>query len=96
MRKTPVICSLLMAFSLSAMIAGCEPPKAGTKQQPKEAKSSGGSTTGGGAKVPPSPSKGTVETPKAAQPAPKDGDAPKSPDAPKDGEAPKGDDAPKN
>lgn len=96
MRKTPVVCSLLMAFSLSAMIVGCEPPKEATKQQPKEAKSSGGSTTGKGTKVPPSPSKGTVETPKATQPAPKDGDAPKSPDAPKDGEASKGDDAPKD
>lgn len=93
MHKISVVCSLLMAFSLSALIVGCEPPKTQTKQLPKS--NSGGSTTGGGTTVPKKPSKGTAETPKAAEPAPKE-DAPKEGDTPKDGDAPKSSETPKD
>lgn len=95
MRKTPVICSFLMGFSLSAMIVGCEPSKAPATKAPV-LPARPGSTTGGGAKVPPSPSKGTAETPKAAEPAPKTEETPAAPDAPKDGDASKDSEAPKN
>ena len=91
MYKTPVICSLLMAFGLSALMVGCEPSKMGPKPGPKPAIPS--STTGGGTEVPKAP-KGSAEMPKAAEPAPKVDEAPKTEDAPK-ADAPKADDAPK-
>lgn len=107
MRKIPVLCSLLMAFSLSAMIVGCEPKKPAVSPPTKLATPS--STTGKGTDVPPKSSKGSVEKPKAVDPAaekpeaPKEEDAPKKDDAPKDGDTPKapetpkdGDEAPKN
>ncbi len=67
MHKTPVICSLLMAFGLSTLLAGCEPAAKQTKPMPKMA--GNGSTTGGGAEVPSKPTMGTSEKPKPAAPA---------------------------
>jgi hypothetical protein len=100
MHKTPVICSLLLGFGLSAVMVGCEPPKAAkpvTKPTGKPAGSS--STTGGGAEVPAAPKKGAEETPaKAAEEAPaKAAETPAkgSDDAPKT-ETKEGDEAPKN
>lgn len=63
MRKTHLVCSLLMAFGLSILISGCEPAnKAGTA---KPSNSKGlASTTGGGTEVPVAPSKGATEAPK--------------------------------
>ena len=62
MLKSPMMCSLLMSFGLSAMILGCEPAnKSATK--PPLASSAPGSTTGGGVEVPSTPSLGTPETP---------------------------------
>ena len=69
MRKIPVICSLLVAFGLSAMFVGCDAPKPVTKTPGKS--SGAGSTTGGGAEVPAAPKKGAEETPaKATEEAP--------------------------
>ena len=102
MRKIPVICSLLMAFGLSAMIVGCEPPKpAKTDTKTPGKKSGASSTTGGGAEVPAAPKKGAEETP--AKPAEETPEKPAE-EAPAKGgeEAPKaeatdpGDAAPKN
>ena len=79
-----------MACGLSAMMVGCEPPKSATKPA---VKAGAGSTTGGGAEVPPAAPAAPAGTPeKPAEPAPK-ADAPKA-DAP--AEAPKTDEAPKN
>ena len=92
MYKTSVICSLLMALGLSAVLVGCEPPKAAVKPAP--AKSGAGSTMGGGAEVPAKPAAGATEKPAAkadetAKPAEdKPAEAPKA-DAPKADEAPK-------
>lgn len=80
MRKTPVICSLLMAFGLSAIMVGCEPASKGTK--PKGKAAGVGSTTGGGAEVPSSPSSGKAETPKSDPP--QSAEPPKSDETPKD------------
>ena len=89
MCKTPVICSFLMSFSLSALIVGCEPaPKDAIKEKAPAATtgSKPGSTTGKGVKVPPSPSKGKAETPKAAAPQT---DVKPETEVPKEGETPK-------
>jgi hypothetical protein len=63
MRKTPVICSLLMAFGMSTLMIGCEPAAKQTKPAGKVP--GNGSTTGGGAEVPAAPSKGAEEKPTA-------------------------------
>ena len=91
MRKTPFICSLLMAFGLSIVIGGCEPAnKAGSGT--KSAKVKGpGSTTGGGTEVPVAPSKGSAEAPKMEAPKMED---PKA-EAPKTDAAPAGEEKPK-
>jgi hypothetical protein len=85
MHKISLICSLLMAFGLSALMVGCENPKppAETKTL-KKADKGAGSTTGGGTEVP--AAKGKAETPKAAdKPA---AEAPKKDEAAKTEEAP--------
>ncbi len=88
MRKIPVICSLLVAFGLSAIFVGCDAPKPVTKTPGKS--SGAGSTTGGGAEVPAAPKKGAVETPaKPAEEAPKTGDETPKTDLPETGDAPK-------
>ena len=66
MRKTPVICSLLMALGMSTLMIGCEP--AGKNTKPPARTPGLGSTTGGGAEVPVAPSKGAAETPKVEAP----------------------------
>ncbi|HEY0982543.1 MULTISPECIES: hypothetical protein [unclassified Schlesneria] len=79
MLKSPMMCSLLMAFGISAMILGCEPAKQETKTPPPLASSAptgGGSTTGGGAEVPATPSTGAPETPAA----PAEGEPAKQPE----------------
>lgn len=69
MRKSPLICSLLMAFGLSILISGCEPAnKAGMGTKSVSKNNGKGSTTGGGTEVPSAPSKGAVESPKAEAP----------------------------
>ena len=84
MRKTPFICSLLMAFGLSIVIGGCEPAnKAGSATKTSKVKGPG-STTGGGTEVPVAPSKGSAETPKAE--APKTDAAPAGEEKPKEAE----------
>ena len=78
MQKTSLVCSLLMAFGLTASMVGCDQPKKEAATPPKAKMGSGaGSTTGGGASVP--PAKGKSETPKAPEKA---GESPKA-DAPK-------------
>ncbi len=91
MRKIPVICSLLVAFGLSAMVVGCDAPKPVTKTPGKSA--GAGSTTGGGAEVPAAPKKGADETPaKTTEEAP----AKVGEEAPKAEATESGDAAPKN
>ena len=83
-----------MAFGLSTMIVGCEPPKKVDTKGGK--KSSGvGSTTGGGAEVPTAPSKGAAETPKVEAPKTEEA-APATEEKPKTEAEPAGEEKPKS